>query len=330
VRSSWSKGDFAMKLEPGSQALGFAGWVTKENGDKIAATLGKTADEWLKMADARGFRAQPLPLRFYIHAPAAIRQIQTRNVIGKVEGSDPQLKNETVMFSAHWDHFGIGEAIHGDAIYNGAEDNATGCGILLELARAWAALPQKPKRSALFISVAAEEAGLLGSEYYGQHPVIPAARTALAINYDGFPAYGRTRDVGARGSERTTAYPLVEEAARRFQLTLSPDPKPLAGSYYRSDHFSFARVGIPAFSVDSGEDIVGKPPGTGKKLQDEFTEARYHQPSDEYRDDWDFSGMELYGRFGFLINFNAANLPQLPTWRAGDEFLRARVASGPK
>jgi Zn-dependent M28 family amino/carboxypeptidase len=328
VRSSWSKGDFAMKLEPGAQALGFAGWVTKGNGDKIAASLGKTADEWLKMADTPGFRAQPLPLRFHIRAPAAIREIQTRNVIGKVEGSDPQLKNEAVMFSAHWDHFGIGEPIHGDAIYNGAEDNATGCGILLELARAWAALPQKPKRSALFISVAAEEAGLLGSEYYGLHPVVPTGKTALAINYDGFPAYGRTRDVGARGSERTTAYPLVEEAARRFQFTLSPDPKPLAGTYYRSDHFSFARVGIPAFSIDSGDDIIGKPPGTGKKLADEFTEARYHQPSDEYHDDWDFSGMELYGRFGFLINLNAANLPQLPTWHAGDEFLRARVASG--
>ncbi len=216
------------------------------------------------------------------------------------------------MFSAHWDHFGIGEAIHGDAIYNGAEDNATGCGILLELARAWAALPQKPKRSALFISVAAEEAGLLGSEYYGKHPVIPAGKTALAINYDGFPAYGRTRDVGARGSERTTAYPLVEEAARRFQFTLSPDPKPLAGTYYRSDHFSFARVGIPAFSVDSGDDIIGKPPGTGKKLADEFTEARYHQPSDEYHDDWDFSGMELYGRFGFLSTLTPPTSPNSP------------------
>ncbi|MDP9114034.1 MAG: M28 family peptidase [Acidobacteriota bacterium] len=328
VRSSWSKGDFAMKLDPEAQALGFAGWVTKENGDKIAAPLGKTADEWLKMADTPGFRAQPLPLRFHIRAPAAIRQIQTRNVIGKVEGSDPQLKNETVLFSAHWDHFGIGEAIQGDAIYNGAQDNATGCGILLELARAWAALPQKPKRSAIFISVAAEEAGLLGSEYYGKHPVIPAGKTALAINYDSFPAYGRTRDVGARGSERTTAYPLVEGTARRFHLTLSPDPKPLAGTYYRSDHFSFARVGIPAFSVDSGEDIIGKPPGTGKKLADEFTETRYHQPSDEYHDDWDFSGMELYARFGFLINLSAANQPQLPTWQTGDEFLRSRVAGG--
>jgi Zn-dependent M28 family amino/carboxypeptidase len=254
--------------------------------------------------------------------------MRTRNVIGKVEGSDPRLKTEAVMFSAHWDHLGVGEAIRGDAIYNGAQDNATGCGVLLELARAWAALPQKPRRSALFISVAAEEAGLLGSEYYGQHPVIPAGETALALNYDSLPPFGRTRDVQVHGAERTTVYPLVEEAARRLHLTISPDPRPLAGTYYRSDHFSFARVGIPAFSIDSGHDLLGQPPGAGNRLADEYNEAHYHQPSDEYHDDWDFSGMELYARFGFLINREVANLPKLPTWRPGDEFLAARVASG--
>lgn len=328
VRASWSKGEIAMKLPPGAHALSFAGWVTQEAGDRIASSLHQTAGEWLKMADAVGFRALALPLRFHIRAPAIIREIRTRNVIGQVEGSDAQLKNEAVMFSAHWDHFGVGEPIHGDAIYNGAQDNATGCGILLELARAWAGLPHKPRRSALFLSVSAEESGLLGSEYYGQHPVIPTGKTALAVNYDSLPPYGRTRDVGTHGAERTTAYPIVEEAARRFQLTLSPDPRPFAGSYYRSDHFSFARAGIPAFSISSGQELLGQPAGSGKKYSDTYTEARYHQPSDEYHDDWDFSGMELYGRFGFLINFNAANSPTLPTWHAGDEFLPARVASG--
>jgi len=328
VRASWSKEELAMKLAPGAEALGFAGWVTQEAGDRIAAAARGTAADWLKMADARGFRARALPLRFHIRASAKIREIETRNVIGRVEGSDPQLKNEAVMFSAHWDHLGVGEPVNGDTIYNGAQDNATGCGILLELARAWAALPQKPRRSALFISVAAEESGLLGSEYYGQHPVISAGKTALDINFDSLPPHGRTRDVGVHGAERTTLYPIVEEAARRFQFILSPDPQPLAGHYYRSDHFSFARVGIPAFSVDGGEDLIGQPPGTGKKLADEYTESRYHQPSDEYHDDWDFSGMELYGRFGFLINLNAADLPQLPTWHSDDEFLPARIASG--
>ena len=328
VRSSWSKEELAPKLAPGAAAVGFAGWVTKETGERIAATSNTTADAWLKLADTPGFRAQPLALRFHIRASAKIREIQTRNVIGKVEGSDPQLKNEAVMFSAHWDHLGVGEAIRGDTIYNGAQDNATGCGVLLELARAWAALPQKPRRSALFISVSAEEAGLLGSEYYGKHPVIPAGKTALALNYDSLPPRGRTSDVQVRGAERTTIFPVVEEAARRFRLTISPDPRPLAGTYYRSDHFSFARVGIPAFSIDSGHDLLGQPPGAGNRLADEYNEAHYHQPSDEYHDDWDFSGMELYARLGFLINRNAANSPRLPTWRQGDEFLAARVASG--
>ena len=264
VRSSWSKEDIAGKLAPGAAALGYAGWVTTESGDRIAAVLGKTSGELLAMANTRGFRAQPMPLRFHIHAQSKIREAATRNVIGKVEGSDPQLKNEAVMFSAHWDHLGVGEPIRGDRIYNGAEDNATGCGILLELARAWAALPQKPRRTALFISVSAEESGLLGSEYYGQHPVIPAGKTALAVNYDGLEPFGRARDVGVHGAERTTAYPLVEEAAKRFGLTPDADPEPYAGHYYRSDHFSFARVGIPAFSVDSGRDLVGQPAGTGK------------------------------------------------------------------
>jgi Zn-dependent M28 family amino/carboxypeptidase len=328
VRSSWSKEELAMKLEPGQPALGFAGWVTQEAGERIAATLGATTSELLKSADTPGFRARPLPLRFHIRAPASIREIRTRNVIGKVEGSDPELKNEAVLFSAHWDHLGVGEPVRGDAIYNGAQDNGTGCGILLELARAWEALPQKPRRSALFLSISAEEAGLLGSEYYGLHPAIPTGKTALAINYDSLPPYGRTRDVGAHGAERTTIYPVVEEAARRFQLTLSRDPRPLAGSYYRSDHFSFARLGIPGFSITAGQELLGKPTGAGKKYNDTYTEARYHQPSDEYREDWDFSGMEIYGRLGFLINLNVANLPKLPTWRAGDEFLPARVASG--
>ena len=328
VRSSWSKEELEMKLAPGSPAVGFAGWVTKEAGERIAATQNTTADQWLALADTRGFRARPLPLRFRIHASAKIREIRTRNVIGKVEGSDPQLKNEAVMFSAHWDHLGVGEAIRGDAIYNGAQDNATGCGVLLELARAWAALPQKPRRTALFISVAAEEAGLLGSEYYGRHPVIAAGKTALALNYDSLQPFGRTRDVQVHGAERTTIYPAVEEAARRLHLTISPDPRPLAGTYYRSDHFSFARVGIPAFSIDSGHELLGQPPGAGNKLADEYNEAHYHQPSDEYHDNWDFLGMELYARFGFAINREAANLPKLPTWQAGDEFLAPRVASG--
>jgi Zn-dependent M28 family amino/carboxypeptidase len=178
--------------------------------------------------------------------------------------------------------------------------------------------------------VTAEEAGLRGSEYYGQHPVVAAGKTAAAVNLDMFQPWGRARDVNVTGAERTTLYPIVEEAARRFGLAITPDPRPEAGTYYRSDHFSFARVGIPSFSIDQGVDLLGKPAGTGMKMFDEFEEKHYHQPSDEYRDDWDFTGMEHYARFAMLIGVNSANAAKMPTWRAGDEFLAARVTSGVK
>ena len=328
VRSSWGREDQQVKLAEGAPALAFAAWVTKEKGDEIAATAGKSAEELLKMADTRGFKAFALPIRFRGSIPSKIREIHTRNVVGKIDGSDPVMKSEAVVFSAHWDHLGIGDPVNGDSIYNGAADNATGCAMILEMARAWSALPEKPRRSAIFLAVTAEEAGLRGSQYYGEHPVVPAGKTAADLNFDMFMPFGRAADVTVNGAERTTLYPIVEEAARRFELKISPDPRPSAGTYYRSDHFSMARVGIPSFSIDGGDELLGKPPGTGKKLFEEFEDKRYHQPSDEYRDDWDFSGMEQYARFGLLIGVNVANMPKLPTWRAGDEFLAARVASG--
>jgi Zn-dependent M28 family amino/carboxypeptidase len=200
--------------------------------------------------------------------------------------------------------------------------------MLLEIARAWAALPEKPRRSAIFLAPTSEEAGLLGSRYFGEHPSVPAGKIAAALNFDAFQPWGRTHDVIVNGAERTTIYPLVQEAARRFGFTISPDPRPEAGGYYRSDHFSFARVGIPSFSIEEGEDLAGKPPGTAEKLFADFNDNRYHQPSDKYNDDWDMSGMEEYARFGMLIGVNVANTPKLPTWRAGDEFLPAREKSG--
>ena len=256
--------------------------------------------------------------------------IVTRNVIARVEGSDPQLKNEAVVFSAHWDHLGVGDPVNGDPIYNGAADNATGTAMVLEMARSWAALPQKPRRSAIFLAVTAEEAGLRGSHFYGEHPVVPAGKTAAALNFDMFMPYGRTSDVVLTGAERTTMYPIVQDAAKRYGFTIKPDPRPSAGLFYRSDHFSFARVGIPSFSIDDGRDLMGKPAGTGTKFFEEFDEKRYHQPSDEYKDDWDFSGMVQYAKFGMSIGINVGNSPKLPTWNPGDEFLPARQASGVK
>ena len=330
VRSSWGTEEQQVALVPGAQALAFSGWMTKALGEKIGAAISMTADAMLAAADQRGFQARELPLRLRGRAPAKIRTVETRNVVARIDGSDPQLKEEAVIFSGHWDHLGTGEAVNGDSIYNGAADNATGTAMVLEMAQAWAGLPQKPRRSAIFVAAAAEEQGLRGSFYFGQHPVIPAGKIAAALNFDMFLPYGRAKDVNINGADRTSIYPIVQQAAQRMSLTISPDPRPEAGLYYRSDHFSFARVGIPAFSVDGGDDLVGKPEGEGEKLFKEFNDKRYHQPSDEYNDDWDFAGMEQYAQFGLLIGIDVANQDGLPTWRAGDEFLPARQASGVK
>ena len=328
VRNSWSREQPYVKLAPGQEALSFAGWVTKDAGEKLVSLAGHHVDELLKASEAREFRPIPLGIRIHCNLPTKVRDIQTRNVAGLVEGSDPKLKSEVVIYSAHWDHLGIGTPVNGDAIYNGAVDNATGCGILMELARAWAAQPQKPRRSALFLAVTAEEGGLRGSEYYAGHPEIPAGKTAIAINYDGLFPFGRTRDVVVNGAERTTAWPVVEAVARRMELTINPDPRPEQGAYYRSDHFAFAHVGIPAFSVEEGDDFIGKPKGFGAKAFEEYNEKHYHQPSDEFQESWDFSGLAEMARFGFLIGTEVANQDRLPSWRAGDEFLAAREKSG--
>jgi len=318
----------ALKLKEGEPALEFAGWISADAGKKITAQTGKTLDELLALANTKSFRPIPLGVRVTGHFPVKLRAFESVNVVGRVPGSDSNLKSQTVLFTAHWDHLGVGAPVNGDAIYNGAQDNATGCAVVLEMARLWAALPEKPKRSAEFVFVTAEESGLLGSQYYGEHPETPAARIAADLNFDEFFPYGKTRDVFVTGAERTTLWPLVERDARRLSLKIAPDAEPGQGHYYRSDHFSLARVGIPAFSISQGADYIGKPAGYGERVLKEFNEKHYHQPSDEYREDWDFSGMEQIAEFGLTLGLDIANQPSLPTWNSGDEFLKAREATG--
>src|ERR1051325_2095206 len=206
--------------------------------------------------------SQPVPLGYKLTGTIAskLRKFDTGNVIAKLEGSDPTLKSQAVLYSAHHDHFGIGKPDErGDKIYNGAIDNATGCAILLELARVWAQTKPVPKRSIYFAAVAAEEQGLLGSAYLGQHPPIPAGRLAMNLNFDAIPELGRVRDVTMNGIERTTFYPAAQKITNALGLKIIPDPEPEQGHYYRSDHFSLGKVGIPAVSVDAGVDVVGKP-----------------------------------------------------------------------
>jgi Zn-dependent M28 family amino/carboxypeptidase len=202
--------------------------------------------------------------------------------------------------------------------------------MLIEMARAWAELPRKPRRSALFLAVTAEEAGLRGSEYYAEHPLIPLNKTALNLNFDAFYPYGRTKDVSVSGAERTTVWTTVQDAAKTMGVAIKPESHPEQGHYYRSDHFSLAHAGVPAFSISEGSEFEGKPAGYGEKIFEEFNSQHYHQPSDEYKETWDFGGMEEVAKLGFLIGQQVANQDKLPTWKAGDEFLPAREKSGVK
>jgi len=327
VRNSWGREEPFVKLAPGAPELALAGWLTKDAGGRLLALAGKTVDELLAASESRDFR--PIPLGVHVHGSlrSRIRMVDTRNVAAIVPGSDPAARDEAVIFSAHWDHLGVGEPVNGDAIYNGAVDNASGCGILLEIARAWAALPRKPRRSALFLSVTAEEGGLRGSEYYAQHPVIAPGKTVVDLNYDGLQPVGRPTEVVVTGAERTTLWPLVQNVARRFNLAIKSDPQPEQGHYYRSDHFSFAHAGIPSFSIGEGSEFAGKPAGYGDQVFEDYNKNRYHQPSDEYKDDWDFASLEVTAHFGFTLGMEAANMSHMPSWNSGDEFLPAREKS---
>lgn len=297
--------------QPGAPALAFAGWVTEASGEKLFGLAGKSVAEMLQLADAKGFKPVPLGIKVRIGMDYQVDDMQTYNVVGRVEGSDPQLKDEAVVFTAHWDHLGVGEAVNGDSIYNGALDNSTGTSMLVEMARAWASLEPKPRRTALFVAVTGEESGLLGSTYFAQNPPLPAARIAANLNFDSYSPLGRATQAVMIGSERSSFYSVVESVASRFKLKIMPDQRPEQGSYFRSDHFAFAKVGVPAFSVNMGPERAA-PLSAALEAAAKRLSGSYHQPSDEYGEDWDFSGMEQFARFGFTLGLEVANLEKIP------------------
>ncbi|MEZ5366133.1 MAG: M28 family peptidase [Bryobacterales bacterium] len=332
VRNSWGRTNPYVKLAEGESALTAAGWITSEAAapllDTSPATAGKSIDDLLAMANQKEFTPIPLQARVTGKLDSKLSQMDTRNVVAKVEGSDPAKRDEAVLYTAHWDHLGRGEPdTNGDGIYNGAVDNATGTAIVLELARAFGAMKTKPARTILFAAVTAEEGGLRGSEYFGRHPPIPAGKIAVDLNYDGILPIGRTSDMTLPGYERTTLAPVVEELAAKMGIKLEPEAHPEQGYYYRSDHFSLARVGVPAFSLSEGQTVIGKPANYGEQQAEDYRTKRYHQQSDEYRPEWDFSGLQQLTEFGLELGLRVAALPELPTWKAGDEFLAAREKS---
>ncbi len=310
VRNS-NSGEKSYLQREGSPKLQVASWIQLDVAQQIARDSGLTIDKMMRDAQSRNFHPMTLPVRLKAHMVSKIRPFTSNNVLGILPGRDAKFRDEAVMYTAHYDHLGIRPDMPGDNIYNGADDNATGCGILLELARVFSEASQKPRRSILFASVTAEEQGLLGSEFLGKHPPIPADKIALDLNFDDLPPLGAPEEVEVSGAERTDFYPTVQAMAKDFRLAIRPDSRPEAGHYYRSDHFSLARVGIPSFSISEGMKFRGHDLAWGMQQAEDYTEHRYHQPSDEYKPSMDFTADAAMARFGFALGWAAAEQSSL-------------------
>jgi Zn-dependent M28 family amino/carboxypeptidase len=310
-----------------SATLRAAAWIQHDVAQRLFTLAGLgDLDQAIAQAGKPGaFHAVELPVRLRAHVESRVRRYVSANVVGRVRGAASG--GNAVLYTAHYDHLGIDPDAKGDNIYNGAADNGTGCGILLELARAFAQSSARPPHDMLFASVTAEEQGLLGSQYLGMHPPVPAGQIALDLNYDMLLPIGIPRSVSVGGAERISFWPTVERVAKDFDLALEADPTPSAGHYYRSDHFSLARVGIPAFSVDQGELFEGHDEAWGRAQMEDYVAHHYHQPSDEYHADWDFRGNAKLARFGFVLGWLASQQAKPIEWQPGDEFEKARLAS---
>jgi len=324
VRNSNSGEKAYLELD-GTPKLKASAWIQLDVARKLAAMSGLDLDKLMMDAKSRDFKPVRLSVRLSAHVTSKVRPFESNNVIAVLPGT--ALKDEGIIYTAHYDHLGIRPDMPGDNIYNGAFDNASGCGILMEIARAYAQAAERPRRSIYFASVTAEEQGLLGSEYLGKHLPIPAAKMSLDLNYDDVRPQGSPEEVEVSGAERTTFYPFVVEAAQDFRFKIRADAHPEAGHYYRSDHFSLARVGVPAFSINQGIKFKGHDEAWGLAQDEDYTQHHYHQPSDEYHPGLDWTSDAAMARFGFAIGWQAASQPHLIGWKKGDEFERARQQS---
>ena len=300
------------------------GWITLDAAKRMLSLAGQDFDALKKQALTREFKPVPLGLRASLGVRNTMRTLDSRNVVARLEGSDPALKDEHVVYTAHWDHLGIGTAVNGDTIYNGALDNASGVAQLLEIAQAFAQAQPRPKRSVLFLMVTAEEQGLLGSQHYSVSPLYPLARTLANINIDGVNQWGRTKDITVIGMGASDLDDYLRDAATEQGRTLRPDPEPEKGFYYRSDHFNFAKQGVPALYTDTGVEFVGKPAEYSQQKRDEYTNNDYHAPSDEVKPDWDLAGAIEDGQLLYAVGYRVANADKFPEWKPGNEFRAKR------
>jgi Zn-dependent M28 family amino/carboxypeptidase len=306
--------------------IGVRGWITDSAATALLAQAGLNMAQLRRQAESRDFRPVPTGIIIDESMKNSLQHMSANNVVGVVRGIDPKVRDEYVAYSAHWDHFGIGPVVNGDSIYNGAADNASGVAAVLTIAHA-AAEGIKPRRSQLFIFVTAEESGLLGSAYFGQHSPVPVSKIVADLNIDNPAILGRFRDLEVLGDTKSSLGPQLAAMVRAEGFRIVPDEHPEQGHFYRSDHFSFARVGIPAVDIKGGYDYVGHPLTWGRAQREEYTAKRYHQPSDEYRSDFDLTGVAQLADVVYRFGVSLGNARNVPTWNTDAEFKAMRDAS---
>jgi Zn-dependent M28 family amino/carboxypeptidase len=300
------------------------GWISLDAATALLKMAGQDFQKLKAQAATREFKPVPLGMTASVTIKQEMKALDSENVVARLSGIDPALKGEYVVYTAHWDHLGVGTPVDGDAIYNGALDNASGTALVLEIARAFKAMKVQPKRSILFLLVTAEEQGLLGSQHYAEFPLYPLSKTLAVINVDGVNQWGRTRDLTVIGLGASDLDDYARAAAAEQGRTLIADAEPEKGFYYRSDHFNFAKKGVPAFDPDAGIEFIGKPPGYGKEKRDEYTNKDYHAPSDVVKPDWDLAGAAEDGKLFLVMGYRIANADKFPEWKAGNEFRAIR------
>ena len=327
VKSSWGKENFELdNPNKNVDAVSARSWITLDVAKKLVADCGQDFDALKKSAITKDFRPVALNAKANIQIKQQLRAFKSHNVIGKLDGDDPKLREEYVIYTAHWDHLGRHPELQGDQIFNGAIDNASGVASVIQIGAAFVKLNPPPKRSVLFMATTAEEAGLLGAKFYAEHPLYPLEKTLADINIDGVNPWGKTHDLEDLTNGNSALDDLLGQAAAREERVMKPNSEPEKGGFYRVDSFEFAKAGVPVLHAARGIEIIGKPPDYGRQKRDEFVAKHYHQPSDEVDSTWDFSGAVQDIQLLFEVGYQVANGDKFPEWKAGSEFKAKRDA----
>ncbi len=327
VKTSWAKENYEIDApNKNMDAVEVRSWITLDVAKKLLADCGQDFDGLKKSATTKEFRPVALNAKANIDIKQQLHSFKSRNVIGKLDGSDPKLQDEYVIYTAHWDHLGRHPELQGDQISNGAIDNASGVASVIQLAGAFTKLNPPPKRPVLFMATTAEEAGLLGAKFYAQHSLYPLEKTLADINIDTVNPWGKTRDIEDLSNNNSTLDDLLAAAAKRNGRVMTPNSQPEKGSFYRADHFEFSKLGVPALYTGGGKDFIGKPADFGQQKKDDYTAHRYHQVSDEVDPNWDLSGAVQDIDLLFEVGYQVANADKFPEWKPGTEFKPKRDA----